>query len=112
LVHWWIGELVNWARPASWPQSAPALAQVKRQAPDRGGFPGQPDVAEAVWPVGGDFEVDHRLVAVLDAGHFKTTQCDLARDGVHVGGDRHQVAQPVVDEPHSGNCSRKRRSFS
>ena len=32
--------------------------------------------------------------------------------GSGVARDADEVAQPGVDEPHSGNCSRKRRSFS
>ena len=47
------------------------------------------------------------------AGDFESAQADLARDAVSTSpGDGHELAQPVVDEPHSGNCSRNRKSFS
>ena len=46
------------------------------------------------------------------AGDLKSAEADLTRDSVHVIRDGHELPQPVVHEPHSGNCSRKRRSFS
>ena len=72
----------------------------------------QADVAEAVGAIRGDLEVDDRESARFDRRHFESAQADLVRDGLGCARDADEVAQPGVDEPHSGNCSRKRRSFS
>ena len=51
--------------------------------------------------------------AVLDRRHLEAAQRrSRAATALDVRGDVDELAQPVVDESHSGNCSRKRRSFS
>ena len=53
------------------------------------------------------------IAAVLDRRDLEAAQADLAARRVSdVGGDGDELRQPRVDESHSGNCSRKRRSFS
>ena len=53
-------------------------SRLERQAPDRRRLPREPQMAQAVRPVRGDFEVNHRLAALFDAGDFESAQADLA----------------------------------
>jgi hypothetical protein len=66
-------------------------------------------VAEAVRTIGGDLEIDD---AFRDLRDLEPAQRDLAGDDIDVRRDPDELSQPFVDDLHSGNCSRKRRSFS
>ena len=43
---------------------------------------------------------------------LEAAQRDRVRDRVRIAGHAHEVAEPLVDDPHGRNCSRNRRSFS
>ena len=83
-----------------------------RQPPDRRGLARETDVAQAVGAVRGDLEIDHRDAVRFHAGDLEAAQRDLAGDALRIAGDGHELRQPGQDDSHSGNCSRKRRSFS
>ncbi len=88
------------------------VRHVQREPPDRGGFASDADMAQTVGPVRGDLEIDHRVLARLDGRHLEAAQADLAGHGLRIAGHAHEVPEPRIDDLHSGNCSRKRRSFS
>ena len=88
------------------------VRHLQRQTPDHRGFAGEPDMAETVRAIRSDLEVDDRKTASLDGRHFEPAQADLVGNSFRCAGHADQITQPGIDEPHSGNCSRKRRSFS
>jgi len=69
-------------------------------------------VTQTIGPVCRDLEIDHRLSPLFDRRKLEAAEADLSGNGLDVIGHRHDVTQPVVDDPHSGNCSRNLRSFS
>jgi len=87
------------------------LAQ--RQAVGGGHLARQPQHGQAVGPVRGDLEIDDGVVALaVDPLHrkaaYREPYGDVGRRSRHV----HELLQPGEEHLHSGNCSRKRRSFS
>ena len=85
------------------------IGRPERRVPDDCCFARDSDMTQAIRAVGGDLEVDD---AIFDRGHFESAQGDLTRHGLDVGGDLDELRQPGVNDLHSGNCSRNRRSFS
>ncbi len=90
----------------------------RRVEPDRD-LAREADHAEAVGPVGGDLEIDHRVgrAAVLGGDVFHGRHFEAGHvEGMGQLGDRrldgHQFAKPGDEDLQSGNCSRKRMSFS
>ena len=69
-------------------------------------------MAEAIRPVGGDVEVDDRDASGLDGRDLESAQSNLRRDPFRIVGNGDELGKPGLDDSHSGNCSRKRRSFS
>ena len=85
---------------------------LERMRPDRRGLARDAEMVQAIRAVGRDLEVDRGQAAGFDRRHLEAAQRDLARDFLGVRGDAHHLRQPRQDDLHSGNCSRKRRSFS
>ena len=95
------------------------LRQRQRPIGERRDFARHARHAQRIGPVGGDLEIDDRvLVGVpdarrrldrrqLEAGHVQAPRQVADRQA---GVD--EVAQPRHENLHEGNCSRKRRSFS
>ena len=88
------------------------IRQLQRQAVGGRRLAREADDAQAVGPVRRDLEIDDGLPPVLDRGDLESAQAEGRGDLVGIAGHRHELAQPVIDELHSGNCSRNRRSFS
>jgi len=70
-------------------------------------------------PRGGDSPQWHGFRAIgdcpphrVDAGDFEAGHVEILGQGRDVNGDVDQLAEPGDEDLHSGNCSRKRRSFS
>ena len=86
----------------------------QRQSVRRSDLARHADDGHGIRTIGGDLEIEHRIAVAngLDALDGETAHRHRLRNGLRRAGNVDTLTQPGEEDSHSGNCSRKRMSFS